>query len=263
MPAVLAAAWCGLVLALAWRRRPPPRRLRALAAPAATELSAAAAAPLWERLAAASAALAGRVLRRPVAPAVAGRSGLALAVAALWLPVAPPVGLASGMALWSLPVLRGRRARRRHEALVRRSLPEVADLFVVAVGAGLTVHLAVAAVARRATGPLADELRRVVDAVALGRRLADALTEVPERVGEAVRPLVAALVAAERYGGPLLDRLVRLADEARADGRRRAEEAARRVPVTLLFPLVFCTLPAFALLTVAPLLAGGLRSLRP
>jgi tight adherence protein C len=103
----------------------------------------------------------------------------------------------------------------------------------------------------------------VVDEVALGRRLADALAEVPDRLGEPVRPLLASLVAAERYGGPLLDRLVRLADDARADGRRRAEEAARRIPVTLLFPLVFCTLPAFALLTVAPLLAGGLRSLRP
>ena len=49
----------------------------------------------------------------------------------------------------------------------------------------------------------------------------------------------------------------------RVTGTRRAASSARRVPVTLLFPLVFCTLPAFALLTVAPLLAGGLRSLRP
>jgi tight adherence protein C len=165
--------------------------------------------------------------------------------------------------VFAVPLVRARRARRRHEAAVRRSLPEVADLFVVAVGAGLTVHLAVAAVARRASGPVADALRRVVDEVVLGRRLADALADVPDRVGESTRPLVAALVAAERYGGPLLDRLARLAEEARADGRRRAEEAARRVPVTLLFPLVFCTLPAFALLTVAPMLAGGLRSLRP
>ena len=44
--------------------------------------------------------------------------------------------------------------------------------------------------------------------------------------------------------------------------RTVAEEAARRIPVKLLFPLVGCTLPAFALLTVAPLVAGALRSLR-
>ena len=78
-----------------------------------------------------------------------------------------------------------------------------------------------------------------------------------------VLPLVAALLASERYGAPLLDGLARLAAELRSDRRRRAEEAARRVPVKLLFPLVFCTLPAFALLTVAPLLAGALGSLRP
>jgi tight adherence protein C len=53
-----------------------------------------------------------------------------------------------------------------------------------------------------------------------------------------------------------------LATDVRADRRRRAEEAARRVPVKLLFPLVLCVLPAFALLTVAPLLAGALGSLR-
>jgi hypothetical protein len=50
--------------------------------------------------------------------------------------------------------------------------------------------------------------------------------------------------------------------EVRADRRRRAEEAARKVPVKLLFPLVTCTLPAFGLLTVAPLVASAVRSLR-
>jgi tight adherence protein C len=255
----LGAGWGVLVLVAAWRHRPPPPRLRVLAEPAGRGTAP----PVAARLAAAMGAVAGRVLRRPVPDAVAGRAGLAVLVVALCLPFAPPLGLAGALAVLALPVVRARRARRRYEAAVRRSLPEVADLFVVAVGAGLTVHLAVAAVARRATGPVADALRRAVEEVALGRRLADALTEVPDRVGEPTRPLMAALAAAERYGGPLLDRLARLAEEARGDARRRAEEAARRVPVALLFPLVFCTLPAFALLTVAPMLAGGLRSLRP
>ena len=131
----------------------------------------------------------------------------------------------------------------------------------LAVDAGLTVPLAVAGVARRAQGPLGAELRRVCDEHRLGRRLADALDDLPGRTGDAVRPLVTALVASERYGAPLAGGLVRLADDVRRQRRRRAEEAARRVPVKLLFPLVTCTLPAFALLTVAPLVAGALRQL--
>jgi tight adherence protein C len=144
---------------------------------------------------------------------------------------------------------------------VAAAVPDVVDLFVLAVGAGLTVALAVEAVARRGDGPLAAELRAVVAEVAMGRRLADALEDLPGRVGEPVRPLVAALVASERYGAPLSAGLERLAVEVRRDRRRRAEEAARRIPVKLLFPLVGCTLPAFALLTVAPLVAGAVRSL--
>jgi tight adherence protein C len=70
------------------------------------------------------------------------------------------------------------------------------------------------------------------------------------------------LVGAERYGTPLLPGLDRLAVDARLDRRRRAEEAARRVPVKLLFPLVLCVLPAFGLLTMTPLLAGALDALR-
>ena len=80
---------------------------------------------------------------------------------------------------------------------------------------------------------------------------------------DAVRPLVDALVAAERYGAPLAAALDRVADDARTTRRRQREEAARRVPVKLLFPLVFCTLPAFALLTVVPVLLRSLPSFAP
>lgn len=242
--AVLGSAWAGLVLAGAWRLRPLPAprlavrpRRRLATHPAAARVVA------WLR----------------------SRTGRSLAVAAVVLLVLPPVAPVAGAAVWVAPAVSRRRARRRHEAAVVRDLPEVVDLFLLAVGAGLTVPLAVEAVARRHTGPIARELRRAGDEAALGRRLADALDDLPTRPGggEAVRPLTAALVASERYGAPLADRLARLAHDVRADRRRRAEEAARRVPVQLLFPLVCCVLPAFALLTVAPLVAGALSSLRP
>ena len=99
-------------------------------------------------------------------------------------------------------------------------------------------------------------------AAGLGRALPDALGDLPAALGEPVRGLTAVLISAERYGTPLVDSLARLADEVRVQRRRRAEAAARRVPVKLLFPLVLCTLPAFALLTVVPLLLSALGSLR-
>ena len=208
---------------------------------------------------------AGRGADRPV-PILSGparRLAKAAAAGVATALVFPPAALLTAGAVWALPLARARRERRRAGAALLTSLPDVVDLFVLAAGAGLTVPLAVAAVARRGAGPVADELARVLDDVTRGRRLADALETVPARAGEATRPLIAALVASERYGAPLLDRLTRLAVEARADRRRRAEAAARRVPVKLLFPLVCCTLPAFGLLTVAPLLAGAVTTLRP
>ncbi len=152
----------------------------------------------------------------------------------------------------------------RQRASVEAGIADLIDLFAVAVGSGLNVRLAVEAVARRAPpGCLADELRAVGREVSAGRRLADRLEEAPDRLNvEALRPLVAALVDSERYGSALGPSLDRLAAEARRRRHRRAEEAARRIPVKLLFPLVTCVLPAFGLLTVAPLIAGGLRAVR-
>lgn len=221
MALVVPLAWAALVAIAGWRRR-PPARLAALGRPARR----------------------GPVSAR--ARRLIGVGGVATAALVLVPPLAPVV-VAAG---WVLEVRRERMRARRQAAAVAGSLPEAVDLVALAVGAGLTVPLAVAAVGRRGEGPVAEALGRAAVEAAHGRRCADALEELPGVLGEAVRPLVGVLVAAERYGTPLGPSLERLAADVRDDRRRRAEEAARRVPVKLLFPLVCCVLPAFALLTV-------------
>ena len=94
-----------------------------------------------------------------------------------------------------------------------------------------------------------------------GELLGDALAGCAGRVDPAARPLFAALAHADRYGVPLGPTLDRLGADARDAFRRDAQERARRLPVALLVPLVFCILPAFLLLTIVPLLAASLDGL--
>jgi tight adherence protein C len=236
---VLPVAWLALLLAGAARRRPAPARVRALLPPAPSRSR-----PAWTR---------DPRVRRWALAVSAGAAGYVV------LPVFAPV---LAVVAWAVPVVRARRRAGAAAAAVRRSLPEAVDLLNLAVGAGLTVPLAIAAVGRRHQGPVGIELARVAREVDGGRRCADALEDAGGRLGPDAGPVLSALVASERYGAPLAEALARLAADVRADQRRRAEESARRVPVKLLFPLVLCVLPAFALLTVAPLLAGALGSLR-
>lgn len=256
---VLPLAWAMWVFALAWRlhstRRPLHAKLHARRTPQH-------AAPHWWRRPPASPPP--TRLRPPPARSVADRRGQP----------DPDHRRPSGRA-WPRhtaphhPRRRPRVRRRATQARLERAriieaIPDVVDLFSVAVAAGLNVRLAVAAVASRAPpGPVADALGEVEAEVARGgARLADVLERLPETLGEPIRPLSRALVDAERYGAPLGAGLERLADDARRARQQRAEEAARRIPVHLLLPLVACILPAFGLLTVAPLIAGGLRALR-
>jgi tight adherence protein C len=142
------------------------------------------------------------------------------------------------------------------------ALPDALDVVVLAISAGQTVALAVGTAARLAPSPVDAAFAEVDRRRGRGERLADALGSLVDRLGEAARPLQAALVSSERYGVPLGPTLDQLALDARRERRRRAEVAARKLPVRLSFPLVGCILPAFGLLTLAPLLAGAVSSLQ-
>ena len=188
------------------------------------------------------------------------RTGWAALASGFLLLVAP--ALAAAPVTWAvaMPVLAARRGHARHEAALADQLPDVVDLLALTAAAGLPVGAALGAIGPRPGGPLGAALARASVHVRHGGSTADALLLLGD-VGPAARPLVDALVQHDRYGTPLLPALERVAAEARARRRRRSEEAARRLPVTLLFPLVLTTFPAFVLLTVVPLLAGSLGSL--
>lgn len=162
----------------------------------------------------------------------------------------------------ALASFRSRRLQRRREAEVIRELPDSVDLLVLSVSAGLTVPLAMGAVAERSDGVVAEAFSWALSRSQLGVPLADALESVPGEFGEPLRQLVRPLVVCQRYGSELLPALETLAVEVRRQRRHRAEVMARRLPVKLLFPLVLCILPAFALLTVVPVIASSLQDIR-
>jgi tight adherence protein C len=190
------------------------------------------------------------------------RLGTTVLVGLVGLLLAGPLAaLVLGSLAWSVPALAARRARRSSATTLVLELPDVVDLLLLAVDAGLTVRLAIDAVATRSSGRLATSLGSAIRQVEMGRRLADALDDVVTELGDDVRPIVTVLVEADRYGTPLHGPLERVSAELTLERRRRSEEAARRVPVKLLFPLVFCTLPAFGLLTVVPLLVSSFPDL--
>lgn len=188
--------------------------------------------------------------------AVAGVGALGLAV------VFAPAGLALMAGVILRPLISRRRVVRDRAVSVERDVAEVVALIGLAASAGHNLIGALRAASARGDGPVALALQLVLARVERGERLADALESLPSTLGESVRPLVAALVSCDRYGAALGPTLDRLSVDVRVASRQRAEAAARRLPVRLLFPLVSCILPAFALLTVAPLIAGSLRGLR-
>lgn len=207
----------------------------------------------------------------------AGRSGrvgigrgataaqLALPVVALVVAVAAVVGpvVASvGVALVGGARLRaGRAVRRRRERAVEVAVPDLVDLFLLAAAAGHPVHSCLHLVADRAPPAVRPALVEARATVARGMPLTVALEQLGGRLGVMGPALTGALVASAATGAPLGPALRDVAAVARDRRRRDAENEARRLPVTMLFPLVCCVLPAFVLLAVVPLLAASLSSL--
>jgi tight adherence protein C len=138
---------------------------------------------------------------------------------------------------------------------VRRELPDALDLLTISVESGLAFDAGLAQVARRTTGPLAQEFFRVLQEMQIGtgrvqamRALADR-TDVPE-----LKSFVGAMIQADAFGIPVSGVLRVQAKEMRIKRSQRAEELAQKVPVKILFPLIFCIMPCLFIVVMGPAL---------
>lgn len=153
-----------------------------------------------------------------------------------------------------------RRAERR-QADIRRTLPETLDLLAISVQAGLGLEGAIELVSRKLPGPLGEELQRLLQETQLGTSRREALEKLRNRTDvHELSAFTLALVQADTIGSPIAEVLRSHAAEIRMLRRQRAREAAAKVPVKLLFPLLFGIFPALAIVVIGPAVVSIARS---
>lgn len=146
---------------------------------------------------------------------------------------------------------------RRRQDQIQVALPDTIDLLTITVEAGLGFDASLDRVGRTTGGPLGVELRQVVQDVQLGRPRNEALRAMSDRIGlPDVRTLVSSIVQAEQFGITIGSVLRSQSEELREKRRQRAEEYAQKIPVRILFPLIFFILPSVFVVVVGP---GGIQ----
>jgi len=215
--------------------------------------------------------------RRPSAVAVYLGSKLLLAVV---LPIAVlspgvvlgqggPAFLALAVALfllgWFVPNIFISRKIAHRKTEIIHALPDALDLMVVCVEAGLGLNAAILRVGQetRLTSPeLSGELRLVNQEILAGKPRAEALRNLAARTGvDDMKSLVGMLVQTDKLGTSIASSLRIQADSLRTKRRNRAEEAARKVAVKLVFPLVLFIFPELLVVLIGPGMLGLFRAL--
>jgi tight adherence protein C len=136
---------------------------------------------------------------------------------------------------------------------IQKDLPDALDLLSISVEAGLGFDAALSQVARNTVGPLADEFFRVLQEMQIGTGRTGAMRALGERTTvPELRGFVTAMVQADAFGVPIANVLRVQAAEMRVKRSQRAEEQAQKVPVKILFPLIFCILPALFIVVIGP-----------
>jgi tight adherence protein C len=173
-------------------------------------------------------------------------------------------GLAFGLFAPSYYI--GRRARKRQGAIAKQ-LSDVLDLLVVCVEAGLGLYEAIKVVgteAERQKQEIGTELSLVSSEISAGASLGQSMRSLADRTAvEDIKPLAATLIQSEQLGAQIGPALHASSDALRTRRRLRAEEAAQKASVKVLFPLVLFVLPAMIMVIVGPAMIQVIRVISP
>jgi tight adherence protein C len=165
-------------------------------------------------------------------------------------------GLAGAALGYLLPSMALGRMALRRQHRIRLSLPDALDLLVVSVEAGLGLDQAIQRVGSElefAHPELSQELRLINLELRAGKGRAEALRNLADRTGvDDLSSLAAMLIQTDKFGTSVARSLRVHSETLRTKRRQRAEEAAAKTGVKMVFPLVFCIFPAIWVVTIGP-----------
>ena len=203
------------------------------------------------------------------------RIGLPLALGAGMMILMPLLGqpwaVAVLAAVWAalvgyvLPTfyIRSRISRRQRE--MQKALPDALDLLVVCVEAGLGLNQAMVRVSEeieRVSAVLSEQIALVNLEIRAGTPRDDAFRNLGERTGmQDIKSLMAMLIQTDRFGTSIAQALRTHADTMRTKRRQRAEEAAAKTTIKLVFPLVLFIFPALYVVILGPAIIQILETL--
>jgi len=146
----------------------------------------------------------------------------------------------------------GSRIKSRQK-LILRMIPDTLDLLTISVRAGLGFDAALGKVTEKVKGPLPDEFRRALAEIRVGKTRKDALRDIVTRTDvPALTNFIGAIIQAEQLGVSISKVLQVQSEQLRIERRQRAEEAAAKAPIKMLFPLVGCIFPSMFIVILGP-----------
>jgi tight adherence protein C len=159
--------------------------------------------------------------------------------------------------------LANRMANRSRE--IFESFPDATDLVIVCIEAGLGLDMAIARTGREMavrSQALADEMQLIGTELRMGATRERALRNFASRTGvDEISMFVAMVLQADRFGTSIAESLRIHAESLRLRRRLRAEEAAAKIPLKLLFPLIFMIFPSLLLVLMGPAMISVINGL--
>jgi tight adherence protein C len=196
-----------------------------------------------------------RVVALKIIGGVAGVVAGALLMTLVGLPSALKilVVVVIGLIGYLLPSSQVRSMASRRQRAIQRQLPDVMDLLTISVEAGLGFDAALAQVTKNVPGPLAEELSRLLQEVQIGVSRAEGFRHLSERTSvPELQSFTLSMIQADLFGVSIANVLRAQSRELRQKRRQRAEEIAQKIPVKLLFPMIFMVLPALFIIILGP-----------
>ena len=167
-----------------------------------------------------------------------------------------PAPLVGGVGMYLVTFWLSTQAKARKKEM-SKSLPDSMDLLTICVEAGLGLDAAFHRIAEKQSGPFVDEISQMLREIGLGKPRREALLDLAERTDlEEVRTFANAIIQAEQIGSSIAMVLRAQAERLRVRRRQQAEQEARRAPVKMVFPLVFCMMPSLFIFIIGPIVVN-------